>query len=265
MLNALGFTSGQKIAGQTVPQAVRDLLPDILKDFTQTSRDPTHSIQRGSVEMYWCDVERNDPTSTFERVAAVLSAVKSVGGLGKDVWVNLTGGSNIINAALELAVSLLGVSARMYYILTDHVRCVRCPIPKDVMGTAQDTFWVDLPVIYFDFNEQHRLLLEEVVTAPTATLSVDNLYSRLQGMPGVGPLAGETIEDRLKTFNRLFLLPLLAQRLIVRDGDTIQAGLGWPLLERYYKAARRAGQEVRTLRQLAEQESRFFHEDMYVR
>jgi len=264
VLNTPGFREGPKNAGQTVQQALRQILPNDLRVLTQTSRDPTRPRRRKSVEIYWCDVKRDDPTLTFERVAKVLAAAKAVGGLGKEVWINLTGGSNIINSALQLAVSLLGVSARLYYILTDYTTCARHTVPTRELGTDKDTFWVDLPIIYSDFKEQHRHLLEELATAPEETLSVSELCNRAQGWPDFGPLIGDTYKERLQSFNRLYLLPLLAQGLVTRDEDIIAIGPNWPLLKRYYDAVPDPSSDQPTLHRLAEIEEWFFREELVI-
>jgi hypothetical protein len=264
VLNSPGFTKGQKIAGQTVQQALRKLLADDVRILTQASRNPKEPRQRKSVELYWCDVKRDDPTLTFERVAKVLTAVKSVGGLGKEVWINLTGGSNIINSALQLAVSLLGVSARLYYILTNHTACVRHTVPTKELGTIKDTFWVDLPIIYSTFQEQHRHLLEELAGVPEGVLSVSELCNRAQGWPGFGPLVGDTYKERLQSFNRSYLLPLLAQGLVTRDGDSISIGPNWSLLRRYYHAVPDPSGGKLTPRQLAEGKEWFFQDKLVI-
>jgi hypothetical protein len=53
-------------------------------------------------------------------VVRVVSALAGVGGQGKEMWVNLTGGNNMINFALELAATLSGDVARLYYVQAEN-------------------------------------------------------------------------------------------------------------------------------------------------
>ncbi|MFO7682896.1 MAG: hypothetical protein R6X34_22890 [Chloroflexota bacterium] len=92
------------------------------------------------LELYWFGYDRTEPVQTFERLAQVMRAAKSPGKVGKEIWVNLTGGSNIINGALQLAASLTGTSAQMYYLLSDDPRCIRHTVPPNKLRTEQDHF-----------------------------------------------------------------------------------------------------------------------------
>jgi len=261
VLNQPGRIGGQKIAGWTVPQALSKLLRDPLLTLTQTSRDPTQLKQRRSVEIYWCEIERNRPTLTFERVARTLAATKAVGGLGKEVWINYTGGTNIINSALQLSVSLLGVSSRLYYILTDHTDHVYHTIPSTQLGRDDDTFWVDLPIVYSTFNEHHRRILQVLVELGGEALSLSELYGFALNEYSFEQPPGETLKERLAWFRRMYLLPLRAQRLITSDEKAIRLGPGWNRLQRYYEIVPAPDQPVPTLGQLLESETWLFREE----
>jgi len=43
-----------------------------------------------------------------------LYVAKLLGKVGKEVWINLTGGTNVVNMALQLAAALPGTPARLY-------------------------------------------------------------------------------------------------------------------------------------------------------
>ena len=81
--------------------------------------------------LYWCIYEETDPVVTFERAAAVIQTIDAEVGPGVDheLRVNLTGGHNIINSALQMAVSFTGVPARAFYLLSDNPRCIRHTTP----------------------------------------------------------------------------------------------------------------------------------------
>jgi len=261
VLNQPGHTGGQKIAGWTVPQALKKLLLGPLRTLTQTSRDPAQRTQRQSVEVYWCEIERNRPTLTFERGARTLAAAKAAGGLGKEVWINYTGGTNIINSALQLSVSLLGASARLYYILTDHTDHVHHTVPSTQIGREGDMFWVDLPIVYLTFDEHHRRILQVLVELSGEALSLSELYGFVVNGYSFDKPPGETPKERLAWLRRMYLLPLRAQRLVTLDEKAIRLGPGWSRLQRYYEVVSDPDQPIPTLRQLAESEKWLFREE----
>jgi len=220
------------------PPRREGLLPPILRDLNGDGRP--------SIELYWCEIDLNDPVLTFERVAQVIHALKGVGGLGKEIWINLTSGSNIINTALNLAVSLGAVSARMYYVLNTDTKYVHHTVPSAALGTVNDRFWVDLPIIYAEFDEGHQIVLEELATIPGGTLELAELISRSRAA-----LAGHAIGADDQAFRLRYIQPLLAQRLIIERDGRFESGPGWQLLRRYYTAAHRSGERGQSQAELA--------------
>lgn len=105
MLNQSGSERGAEKSGQRMSELLRKVLPNELAKTTE----------RPEVSMYWCDVVRDDPVITFERIMAVLLATKPPGRMGKEIWINLTGGNNIINSALNLVCIAYG-SASAYVL-----------------------------------------------------------------------------------------------------------------------------------------------------
>lgn len=69
--------------------------------------------QRGKV--YVWVVDTNDFDSCFEAVAKVVVAKGDPMGTGKHLWANLTGGTNVLNAAILEAAIFSGLIARLYY------------------------------------------------------------------------------------------------------------------------------------------------------
>jgi hypothetical protein len=261
-LNQPGRTGGQMITDWTVPQAIGKLLLEPLRILTQTSRDPEDPRRRRLVEIYWCEIERDRPTLTFERIARTLVAAKPQGKLGKEVWINYTGGTNIINSALQLSVSLLGVSARLYYILTDHTDNVYHTVPAARLGRDDDRFWVDLPVIYMTFDEHHRCILRTLAEFDGETLSARDLYDMIVDDYNFGKPPGETKKERLDWFRKMYLLPLRSQELISRDESEIRLGPGWNRLKRFYEAIPDPSQHTPTLADLAKSKSWLFQEEL---
>lgn len=72
----------------------------------------------------------------------VVAALASVGGQGKEMWINLTGGNNVINFALQLAATLSGAVSQLYYVQAENPDAEKC-----VRFTAENGYWVDLPIM----------------------------------------------------------------------------------------------------------------------
>lgn len=186
---------------------------------------------RKKVALYWCEIDRKDPQVTFERVARVIHASKPPGEVGKEIWINLTGGTNILNLALQLAAALLGCPARLYYLLSDDDRNLRHTIPEDDLGTERDRFWVEIPVIYLRLDNRTRAILEVLEEAGEA-LRDDDLLSRLKSHP---EFWAEFQEFDLNKLRRNCLLPMAGQQLISRVNEhTVTIGQRWTVLKRYY-------------------------------
>ncbi|MFZ4657661.1 MAG: hypothetical protein ACOYNY_11655 [Caldilineaceae bacterium] len=256
ILNRPGTVSGSDVSGQRISEMLRKVLPSELIATTE----------RTEVSLYWCDVMRDDPVTTFERVMAVLLATKSPGRMGKEIWINLTGGNNIINSALNLSASLTGMPARMYYLLSTNDACLRHTVPERELGTDADHFWVEPPIPYIAFNPNHRALLrllEEEIKGEA--IEIDFVLDWLQNVDDFGSISGDTRQEKLKLFRRLYIVPLRAQRLLdLLDDNTIRLGTAWPQFKRYYEAmvsqTNVMDQRI-TLAQLAK-DANWFHEEI---
>lgn len=273
--NQRGRTRGRSHQPESMRYLIQHLAKDDLNTLTDTARALGQSRKRFRVEVYWCLYEPERPTQTFERVTQCLIATKSVGSLGKEVWINLTGGTNVLNSALQLAISVSGKSARLYYTWTENPECVYHTVPDSQMGREGDAFWVDLPVIYFNFNEAHRKILGMLDTLKGDACSVEDIYELTVDGYVIAQPDGDDKHQRLITFRNQYLLPLEAQRLLVFDTDkevgvtekVINIGPNWSRLQRYYRSISVTPEEKEeqwTLPQLAETESWLIAEEWEV-
>lgn len=241
--NRAGFSHGKEVPEGHMRETLYSALGKEL---------PHLSGGRARVAVYWCDYDRNRPTQTFERVARTLLAAKPPGKLGKEVWVNLTGGTNVLNSAFELASALTGVPARMYYVLvpTEELKLVR--------HTA-NTQWVELPIVNAALSQQHLMILLELPKPPG--LLISELYSRLKRYDQA--FEHVTSPEQL---NLQYLVQLRSQRLVEFSEQKGRVSIGprWEVLERYYEAIPEpvgTGQpDPITLDELAERED-WFHRD----
>jgi hypothetical protein len=250
--NKLGQESGKSAKDEKMAEALQRL-----------SAHELHLLAGGrrELDVYWCDCTRNDAPETFERVARVMAAAKPRGELGKEVWINLTGGWNALNLALQLAPALSGVSARLYYLLVDYkfTRLTRPALPLAQIGTAADHFWLEMPLIYLAFDQAHRTALAELEQL-AAPIREAELLSRLKAQ------SPEFHNLDEQAFRRLYLVPLYAQQLLQWQQGHVQAGARWPLFKRYYEVMSRVlTEEATTLTRLATSEAWFHHSTFTLR
>jgi hypothetical protein len=187
---------------------------------------------RREVGLYWCQIDRTDPYLTFERAARVMHATKPPGEIGKEIWINLTGGTNVVNIALQLAAALLGRPARLYYLLSEDARCLRHTTPPTDLGAERDRFWVEIPAIYLGLDASAASLLEVLEQAPQP-LADDELLSSLKSHPTQW---GAFQSMDLQAFRHSYLLPMRGNHLVVQvDEHVVAVGGGWRTLKRYYE------------------------------
>ncbi len=204
---------------------------------------PAISGGRKEGTIFWCEVDRRDIRSTYERVIQVVAALAGVGGQGKEMWINLTGGNNVINAALELAAMLSGDVARLYYVQAENPNAEKC-----VRYTAEDGYWVDLPVMPLALGRLSRAIID--LLAQRGPTPQSDLYSILQNE--YWDLSrGLTSEEALR---EQYLSPLWKQGLIAETPQGYTIGLQWELIRPYQESLQQARSAQLTIEQLARQE-----------
>jgi hypothetical protein len=221
--------------GGPMKQVLRDLL---------RREWPAISGGREQGTIFWCEVDRRNIRLTYERVVRVVAALAGVGGQGKEMWVNLTGGNNVINFALELAAMLSGDVARLYYVQAENEAAEKC-----VRYTAEDGYWVDLPVMPLALGRVFRAILD--LLEQGRPLSTRDLYSRL--------LSHETYWNlvqgiSLEVFQEIYLTPMWKQGLIAKDKDGYIVGPQWGLIRPYQEILQEARKANLTIEDLARQE-----------
>lgn len=130
--NRYGSAGEGALRSAPVADVLRRTLPEVLRPVAPG---------RAEVLVYWCEVDRGGFDGTFLRMVRVVAALRGAGKQGKEMWANLTGGTNVMNTALLLAATLSGDVARTYYVQapTGTEACLRCP--------REDGYWVELPLV----------------------------------------------------------------------------------------------------------------------
>jgi len=227
------ITTGPQKSGGPMKQVLRDLL---------CREWPAISGGRKKGTIFWCEVDRRNIRVTYERVVRVVAALAGVGSQGKEMWVNLTGGNNVINFALELAAMLSGAVARLYYVQAENEAAEKC-----VRYTAENGYWVDLPVMPLALGRVFRAILGLLEQGkPRSTKA---LYSQLF----------ETDWNLVKdispeVFREIYLTPLWKQGLIAEAEGGYVVGPQWELIRPYQEILQEAQDAGLTIEALAQQE-----------
>jgi hypothetical protein len=129
-LNDCGTISGSKKWPRGLDNAV-----EIVKRF--------YAEEIGSGTLYLCTLDVNDFSACFEAVAKTVLKFHRPGATGAHIWANITGGTNVLNAALFQAAYLSGFIVRLYYTFLADVR---------EHGKYLQPFVTDRPEL-FDYRE----------------------------------------------------------------------------------------------------------------
>jgi hypothetical protein len=120
-------------------------VPSIIRDFVRGELEPDISI-------YICPVNVNDYDDCFDKIARVV--LRFSVRVGKHLWANLTGGPNIVNAALLEVAFLSGLIARLYYTFLCDVR--RYGKYLQPPSLRHEIFaWRDIPMVKTNFDEDY--------------------------------------------------------------------------------------------------------------
>jgi len=209
---------------------------------------PGISGGRATGIVVWCEIDRRDIRTTFERVARVVVALAR-----KEQWANLTGGNNVVNFALELVATLSGNVARLYYVQAENPIAEKC-----VYHTAENGYWVDLPVLPLALSQVSLAVLDLL---QSNSMELSDLYSRLVNHPEYGSLVWNVDQATLMD---VYLSPMWKQGLIAGTEKIGPYAIGpqWELVRPYQKILSDARLGHTTIEQLAQSETWIKREEL---
>lgn len=182
-------------------------------------------------ELYLVETDTNDFGQCFEAVAKVLLKFHPPGKVGKHIWANLTGGTNILNAALFQVAYLSGLIPRLYYIFVGN------PI-KDgrylqrFSKKSEEFDYREIYVIPTTFDKRYQYLLEELHGCKTSSKNEEK--NKEKNKEEEGWISAKELLSRLK--NKTELFGDLDYEQFIRNYLNV-----WPGIER--KGNRQTGQE----------------------
>jgi|JI8StandDraft_1071087.scaffolds.fasta_scaffold45450_3 CRISPR-associated protein NE0113 (Cas_NE0113) len=209
------------------PEPMKKLLESLLKEeWSKISGRKTGCI-------FWCEVERRGSKEilkeqTFKRVAQVVASLaKGTGAQGKEIWMNLTGGNNVINFALQLAASLSGGEVgRLYYVQAANEMAEKC-----VCYTNKETYWVELPVMPLVMSDLNHEILNFL--AGEEAIKDEELYNRLKNqhwhLVQYFQSPQEFKEKCLRSMKKIGFIS------VEKDTGTCRVGSQWELIQQYEK------------------------------
>ncbi len=204
--------------------------------------------------IFWCEVNRRDIRTTYERVVQVVAALARIGGQGKEMWVNLTGGNNVTNLALELAAMLSGGVARMYYVQAENPDAEKC-----VRYTAENGYWVDLPVMPLALSRLSQAIVD--LLTERGPRALDDLYSILRSEYwdlSRGLTSGAVLREE-------YLTPMWKQGLITETHAGYVIGPQWELVRPYQAILDNAYRSQLSIEVLARQAPWLHKEELSLR
>jgi len=122
-------------------------------DFTK--RDKNVGKLFAKAEFWFLQADIVDVNKNIETLLTFLAAEtrRSFGKQGKEVWVNLTGGTNVINISLLLTAYLSGAVSTAYYTF--------CPREENHLLYPGPNFrWNFVPVMRVDWKDESLTVLE---------------------------------------------------------------------------------------------------------
>jgi len=153
--------------------------------------------------LYVCELDVNNFSACFDAVAKATLKFHPPGAVGKHIWANITGGSNVLNAALMQTAYVSGFVARLYYTFVANIK----EDGKYLQPFSHDERQFDYREIYVlktTFDERYQSVLEELERVqdemPKRWISSRDLLSRLKTKPGFAGLSPGTFQrDYLNT------------------------------------------------------------------
>ncbi len=125
--------------------------------------------ERGKV--YWLKADYRDLEFNLRQVARAFYVLSPPGTTGREIWVNLTGGSNVMNIATLLITVMSGVTGRAYYTYTRDTRLLQ--------PANEDEFWCDIPVLKVDFDRNYEAILR-ILKKQKGWIEAKNLLSQVK-------------------------------------------------------------------------------------
>lgn len=166
--------------GKTKPGRIwsNSALGEVLAGYLPTSEIGAR-MREERAKLYIWPVDVTDYDSCFEAIAKTTLALARADDTGKRLWVNITGGTNVLNAALMQVASLSGLVERIYYVFlaNNDDRKYLNPPSED-----EKRFRVSfIPRVKTAYDERYYLILDRLASLPEDEwITGEALFRRLR-------------------------------------------------------------------------------------
>ncbi|MDL1878002.1 hypothetical protein FBQ85_22950 [Cytophagia bacterium CHB2] len=153
-------------------------------------------------KIFWCQVEIDDFQDCFDKIVKVAYRFSPPGKQGKEIWCNLTGGSNSIGFALLSMARLTGLSIKNYLIAQRKEFQKEIEVPGAIkIQPNKDGYFSAFPFLktHIDTASFYEILME--LPAEIETITTQNLFDRLRGR-------GLFLHLNLEQFRKNYMLKL---------------------------------------------------------
>jgi hypothetical protein len=127
----------------------------VVKDYIKKNYAATFAEEKGKV--YFLEAKLFDLDFNIRQLARAFYALSPPGQTGREIWVNLTGGTNVMNLAVHMMTTLSGVAGHAYYTYTENTAFLFPDSPD-----SDKRFWHKVPVLKVDFDHRYEVLLKTV-------------------------------------------------------------------------------------------------------
>ncbi len=189
------------------PGSVREEVEKNLRDIWKRKN------QNEGRKIFWCEVDRNNYEECFDRVLKVTYRFSQSKKQGKEIWCNLTGGTNSINFALLSVAQLTGKFTKQYMLsqAQEYIKYITVPSKVKILP-QKDKYFNLLPFVTMSYDTTGFFEILDELQKNSSPIKTDELFSRLQ--------TTSTFRSGIDHFKKHFMLKLLGLGFTIYDPET---------------------------------------------
>lgn len=164
---------------RSAPETIRSYLVKLLESLKDTKFSPSAG-DNWIKHFYIILVNHQDFDDCFSKILITLNALRD-----KEIWVNMVGGTNQINAALLAAGGFTAAATRNYYIFQNNIDLLHPDIERPNFQEPRllipPSGWYELPFFTIDMSQLYEQLTQLFQTKPKASIAeIRNLMQNLK-------------------------------------------------------------------------------------
>lgn len=159
------------------PDSVRN---EIVKNLKSIWKRADHDEGR---KIFWCEVDIDDFQDCFNKVLKVAYRFSQQGKQGKEIWCNLTGGSNSIGFAMMSVARMTALSTKLYLISQrrEYQKEIKVPAKIKKIHPKEDGYFNLVPFIKTSIDTVGFYDILDELSSFEKGISTEELLNRLKG------------------------------------------------------------------------------------